>query len=267
MFRPSEPQSTTTLLPAAPSRALVRRPAPLNSRPCPHKPARGAGPSKPPSTPTSLGRCRRGEPSLTGLFPLSSSKPVRLLPCNGGVVRHAARAVIGTKTKRHEHQFSFPAVVQPSHLAVSVADRKRLIGSSTNPPRLFSHPRSCPRDSTTAHVASPVAPLHPFDRRLESLTDRGQTRPNYPPVAGTTPRHRPGNWFATMVGRMHVLERVRPRADSCKHFHRHPTPIVVIPLRGPLQGAKLRKRACLTSLPPKTSGSLIDSDGVCGRSS
>lgn len=77
------------------------------------------------------------------------------------------------------------------------------------------------------------------------------------------------NWFATTVGRMHVLERVRPRADSCKHFHRRPTPNRRHPAP---QGAKLRKRGCLTSLlptlPPKTSGSLIDSDGrVDGQTS
>lgn len=241
----------------------------VDSRPCPQKSARGAGPSKPPSTPSravvSEAVPKRGT-LLTGLFPPSSSKPARLLLRNGGVVRHAACVGIGTNTKRHEHQFSFPASVQPpcrQRGRQETADR-----SSTNPPRLFSHPPSCPRDSTTAHVASPVAPLDPFDRRLESLTSR---------MVPTQSPTRRGNYTKASPrelvrndGRTNARSRASPSQSRFlqalsppPHPHRrHPAP----------QGAKLRKRGCLTSLllnlPPKTSGSLIDSGGrVDGQAS
>lgn len=211
------------------------------ARGLPSPPQRRPGPS-------SRRQCRRGVPSLTGLFPPSSPKPARLLLRNGGVVRHAACVVIGTKTKRHEHQFSFPASVQPpcrQRGRQETADRPR------TPPRLFSHPPSCPRDSTTAHVASPVAPLDPFDRRLESLTSR--VVPTQSPTRrGNYTKASPRNWFATTVGRMHVLERVRPRADSCKHFHRRPTPIVVIPLpKEPSSASADVSLRCYRIFPPK----------------
>lgn len=153
-----------------------------------------------------------------------------------------------------------------SHRAVSVADRKRPIVHE--PPEAFQPPSVMPSGFHNRTRGEPCCPLDPLDRRLKSLTSR---------MVPTQSRTRRGNYTKASPselvrndGRTNARSRASPSQSRFlqalspppRPHRRHPAP----------QGAKLRKRGCLTSLlptlPPKTSGSLVDSDGrVDGQTS